>query len=72
MNWEKLREILSEGDKAFLLEKGPLGSETLLIVSDDPDIEDKIEEALFEDIQSLMVVSHDEFKMMKVKGKRII
>jgi len=72
VNWEKLREILSEGDKAFLLEKGPLGSETLLIVSDDPDIEDKIEEALFEDIQSLMVVSHDEFKMMKVKGKRII
>ena len=72
MNWEKLRKILSEGDKAFLLEKGPLGSETLLIVSDDPYIEDKIEEALSEDIQSLMVVSHEEFKMMKVKGKRIV
>ncbi|RKX52965.1 MAG: hypothetical protein DRP25_01265 [Thermotoga sp.] len=72
MNWEKLRDILSEGDKVFLLEKGPLGSETLLIVSDDPDIEDKIEEALSEDIQSLMVVSHEEFKMMKVKGKRIV
>jgi len=65
VNWEKLRKILSEGDKAFLLEKGPLGSETLLIVSDDPDIEGKIEEALSEDIQSLMVVSHEEFKMMK-------
>jgi len=60
MNWEKLRDILSEGDKVFLLEKGPLGSETLLIVSDDPDIEGKIEEALSEDIQSLMVVSHEE------------
>ena len=72
MNLKRLKEILSKGDKAFLLEKGPLGSEMLLIVSNDPNIETKLSEALSDEIQSLMVVSPEEFKMMKIKGKELV
>ena len=73
MNPEKFKEVLSPEDMVFLLEEGPLGSETLLVVSDDPDIENKIERVLSdEDEQALMIVSHREFKMMKVRGKRIV